>query len=813
MSTILQDVRLAARLLWKSPLFTVIVVATLSLAIGLNTAVFSAIDALLLRPLSGVQAPGRLVQLYRSWPGDVKYGSNSIPHYLDIKEKSGDVFSGTALWSFDAMNIATGGQPQRVFGMLVSANFFSVLGVHPYRGRLFLAQEDSGRLAHPVAVVSYAAWKRMFGGDSAVIGRKVVINGSQYQIVGVAPPDFHGVVPIVTPTFWIPLAQHDQIRPEDKGNWQQRDNNSYDLIARVKPGVTMAAVQVRMDALVRELRAIYPEDYKDSGITVVPEPSGGVHPSFRGAEVAMSAAVMAIVVLLLLIACVNVANLFLARARDRAREMAIRLSLGATRAALIRQLLIESLMFAGLSALVGLGIAKWAIALGNQIRLPLDVDFSAGLELSPTVLGFTLVASGLAALLFGIAPALQATRPSLVPALKGEEPAGRSRSRTRNGLVVAQMALSMILLVCAGLFLRNLKAATAVDKGFTSDHLLIAEVDPGVQGYSRARSEEFYQRVTQRLAANPSVAAVALGMTVPLSLSENDTRAAVPGYVPRANENMDVQYNVVSPGYFEAMGIGLISGRGFLARDDSAAQQVLVVNQQFASRYFAGHDPVGRIVHAHGRDHVVIGVVPTGKYSRLGEPPTPFMYFAQAQDWHAGMVIHIRTRGDPGRIVPALRAAVAAIDNTLPLSEVKPMNEELGIALLPARLSGAVLGIFGILGLIMAVIGMYGVMAYSVAQRTREIGIRMAIGAAASDVVRLIMRQGLALVLVGAGIGLAGAIAVSRLIAGVLYGGGANDPLTFVAIPVVLVAVATLATWLPARRAAATDPLTCLRRE
>lgn len=813
MSTILQDIRLARRLLTKSPLFTVIVVATLALAIGLNTAVFSAIDALLLRPLPGVQSPGQLVQLYRSWPGDEKYGSNSIPHFLDIRDKSGDVFSGTALWAFNSMNVATGGEPKRVFGMLVSANFFSVLGVHPARGRLFLPQEDSGRLAHPVAVVSYAAWQGLFGGDPSVVGRNVIINGGQYQIVGVAPREFSGVIPIVTPTFWVPLSQHDQMRPEDTADWERRDHNSYNIIARTRPGIGPGAVQARMNALVNELRVVYPDDYKKSGITVVPQGAAGVHPALRSAEVGMSAAVMAVVVLLLLIACVNVANLFLALARDRAREMAIRLSLGATRAALIRQLLIESLIYAGLSAIIGLGIAKWAITLGNQITLPLDVDFRAGLEISPTVLGFTLTVSVVAALLFGIAPALQATRPSLVPALKGEEPAGQSRSRTRSGLVVAQMALSIVLLVCAGLFLRNLKAATEADKGFISDHLLVAEVDPGMQGYSRARSEDFYRRLSQQLADNPLVKAVGFAETIPLSLSENDTYTTIPGYVPLPNENMSIQYNVATPGYFEAMGIPITAGRPFLARDDSAAQPVIVINQQFATKYFGARDPLGRTVRVHGKDRTVIGVVPTGKYQRLGEPPTPVMYLAQAQDWAAGMVIHLRTTGDPEAVVPVLRAEVAAIDRSLPLSSVKSMNRELGIALLPARLSGVVLGIFGFLGLVMAAIGMYGVMAYSVSQRTREIGIRMAIGAATGDVVRLVMRQGLTLVLIGAAIGLAGAFGVSRLIAGVLYGSGANDPVTFVGVPIILIAVATLATWVPARRAAATDPLTAMRRE
>ena len=814
MSTIAQDVRLARRMLFKSPLFTAVVVSTLSLAIGLNTAVFSAIDALLLRPLPGVQAPEQIVQLYRSWPGDMQYGSNSIPHYQDLRDRTAETFSGVALWSFNPLNLSTGtGDPRRVFGVLASANYFSVLGVTPLRGRFFVPAEDSGRLAHRVTVVSYAGWKGVFGGDESIIGKHIILNGQNYEVVGVAPEPFKGIISIVTPVLWVPLMQMNEARPGSERMWEARNNNSFDVIARVKPELNVAAVRDRMATLVSQLRSEHPDDYEKSGITVVPQAEAGVHPMFRSAEVGLSAVVMAVVAILLLIACVNVANLFLARARDRAREMAVRLSLGATRASLLRQLLIESLMFAVVSGVIGLGIAQYSISLANQITLPFDMDFTAGLTLSPVVLGFTVLTSVAAALLFGIVPALQATRPSLIPALKGEAPAGQSRSRMRSGLVVAQMALSIVLLVCAGLFLRNLSLATKVDKGFKGDNLLLAEVDPGMQGYPRGRTEDYYRRLSERLATNPAVISVAYAQSVPMGLNESDTGIEVPGYVPARNENMGVQYTAVTEGYFETIGIPLTSGRPILARDDSAAASVLVVNQHFVDKYFGGKDAIGKTVRVHKKDHTIVGVVPTGKYMRLGEPPTAFMYFAQAQDFSSGLVIHIHTKGDPNAVIPALRAETAALDASLPLSNVKSMDHHLGIALLPARLTGAVLGIFGIIGLLLAAIGMYGVMAYSVSQRTREIGIRMAIGAAATDVIQLVMRQGFVLVSVGAAIGLAGAFAASRALNGVLYGGGENDLVTFAVVPVVLVSVAMIATWIPARRAAGTDPLTALRQE
>jgi predicted permease len=813
MSTLLHDLKYARRLLLKNPLFTGIAICTLALGIGLNTAVFSAIDALLLRPLPGVRAPNEIVQLYRTWPGDMQYGSNSVPHYRDVRSSTEDVFSGVAAWSFQPLNVSADGRSQRVFGMMVSANYFSVLGVTAERGRTFIPEEDAGPGAHPVAVLSHAGWVRIFGGDPAIVGRKVILNGVAYTIVGITPKDFKGTISVAAPVMFVPLMQIDQVRPGQPGQLDFRGNNFMDVVARLKPGVSIERARDRMKAVVSGLREAHPEEYKDSGINLVLQSEAGIHPMFRGAQVQLSSVVMAVVVVLLLIACVNVANLFLARARDRAREMAVRLSLGARRGVIVRQLLTESLVFAVAAAGVGLAIAWWAIGVVNRIRLPIDIDFSADLRLSPTVLAFTLGIAVITGLLFGLAPALQATKPSLIPALKGETPAGESRSRMSRGLVVAQMALSIILLTCAGLFLRNLKAATDVDKGFNAEHLLLAEVDPGLQGYSRARTEDFYRRLTGRLRAVPGIRAVGMAADVQLGLSSSDRGVEVPGYTPAPNEGMSINYNTTAPGYFEAMGIRMTEGRDFTVRDDSAAPPVLVVNQRFADRFWPGQDPVGRTVRVGQRDHTVVGLVPTGKYRRLGEDPTPFMYIAQAQHWQAGMILFIRTDGDPEAVIPVLRSEVAALDPDLPLSYLQNMNNHLGIALLPARLVGAVLGVFGVLGLALAAVGIYGVMSYSVSQRRREMGIRMAIGAGGTAVVGLVMRQGLTLVLVGTAIGLAGAFGASRLIRGALYGGSVLDPLTFTLVPVVLVGVAVLAIWVPARRASAVDPMVALRQE
>jgi predicted permease len=813
MRTLLEDLRYAVRLLVKNPVFTGVVVLTLALGIGLNTAVFSVIDGLLLRPLPGTRAPDELVQLYRTYRGDMLYGSNSVPHFVDVRDRSGDTFSGVSLWGFESMNLTAAGQNQRVLGVIASANHFSVLGVNAALGRTFVAAEDTGRGAHPVAVISWSTWKGAFGGDPGIVGRSIVLNGRSYSVIGVTPAEFRGTLPLVIPALWVPLTQIDDVRPGETAVYTNRGNNSYNVIARLKPDVTIAQANERMKALIAGLRTEHPKDYDDSGINLVLQSDAGIHPSFRSAQVGLSSVVMAVVGMLLLIACVNVANLFLARARDRAREMAIRISLGARRSRLVQQLLTESLLFAGTSGLVGVGLAYWVIGLANKIQLPMDVDFSADLHLSPLVVAFAFGVSLITGLLFGLAPALQATRPSLIPALKGEAPAGQSRSRASKGLVVAQMALSIVLLVSAGLFLRDLRNATTVDKGFVSDNVLIATLAPGLQGYDRARSEQLYRRVRETLTALPTVKAVGYTAIVPLGLNESDSYVEIAGYTPAKDENMSLQRTEVTPGYFEAMGIPLKQGRGFTDQDDSASVRVMVVNERMAAKYWPGTSPVGRTVRYGGRDHTVVGVVPTGKYKRLGEPPTPFYYIAQAQHWTQAMEIVIRTTGEPEAVAPALRAAVKAFDETLPVSSVRSMAKHLGIALMPARLAGAALGVFGLLGLVLASVGMYGVMAYTVSQRRREIGIRMAIGAASGDVVGMIMKQGLSLVVVGAVIGIGGALAASRLLRGILYGASVVDPVTFVGVPLLLTAVAALASWLPARRASGVDPLEALRRE
>ncbi len=813
LETLRNDLRFAVRMLRKSPLFTGTVVMTLALGIGLNTAVFSAIDATLLRPLPGVRAASELVQVYRTAPGGEQFNRSSIPHFRDVRTRASDVFSGTVAWSFAPVGVSVSGRPVRVFGNVVSADFFTVLGVTPARGRLFVPAEDTGRGAHPIVVLSDAGWRTLFAADPQVVGRTLLVNGQRVEVIGVTRPDFHSAMPLAHPALYMPLMQMAVLRAGSERDFENRGNNPMNIVARLREGVSLAQATDRMAAISAQLRAELPDEYKDSGMNVVPQNQAGIHPSFRNAQIGMSAAVMAVVGLLLLVACVNVANLFLARASARAREMAIRLSLGARRGLLLRQLMVESLLFSVLGGALGVLLAFWTISLANKITLPIDIDIRPDLRLSPLVLGFSVGVTVLTSVMFGLIPALQATHPSLAPAIKGETPAGRSRSRVSRILVVAQMALSIMLLVCAGLFVVNLRQATTIDKGFVSDHILIGQIDASSAGYSGDAAEVFFRRLAERLSAMPSVRSVAFVEEPPLGLNGSDTGVEIPGYVPVENEGMSVQFTIASPDYFKTMGVPLLRGREFTPRDDSAAVRTIVVNQRFVDRFWRGQDALGKTVKSGDAAYTVIGVVPTGKYKSLGESPLAHMWFAYAQSRTSGMTVVVRTAGDPGAFTGTLRSEVAELDANLPLSNVRTMDDHLGISLMPARLTGTALGVFGVLGLLLASVGMYGVMAYSVAQRSHEIGIRMAIGATSAQVIRMIMREGLTLVLVGTGIGLVGAMMASRLLSGILYGNDTLNPVAFGLVPTLLIGVAAIATFFPARRAAAVDPVLALRSD
>lgn len=812
MNTLLHDLRLAVRLLRKSPLFTSVVVATMAIAIGLNTTVFSAIESLLLRPLPGSTAPEALVQVYRTRPG-IDWGSSSIPHYGDMKERTAAAFDGFAYWTFSSFSVSDGDRPQRLMGQIVSADYFTTLGVRPLEGRFFVPAEDSGRGAHPVVVLSYSGRRTIFGSDDTAVGRTVLLNGQRMEVIGVAPPEFRGTMPLLDPVAWAPLMQMGTLSPERLRAFDERGNNFGNVIARLKDGVSPEQAAAVLETANRDLAALYPDQYEQSGTRLIRLADAGLHPSFRAAQVGLSAVILGVVVMLLLIACVNVSNLFLARARDRAREMAIRLSVGATRSRLIRQLLVESLLLSLLAGGAGLLVAAGANRVANAITMPISIGARPDLQLNAAVLAFTFTITVLAGLLFGVAPALSATRPSLVPALKGDAPAGGNRSPMRNGLIVAQMALSIVLLTCAGLFLANLRLATSLDVGFTIAGGTTASVAPGLQGYDRARSTQFYATLFERLRATPGVTAVGMIDALPLGIGSSDTYVEIPGYTPAEGEGMNIHYARISPEYFEAIGTPLLRGRDFAAADDSAAALTMIVNQRFVERFWPDGDGLGRSVTVGTRTYTVIGVVATGKYLSLGESPRAFMYFSHPQRWTSNMQLVLRGSLDEAAQVAAFRREIAALDPQMPIVDLHSLERHLGTALLPARIAGGALGLFGLIGLLIASVGIYGVMAYSVGQRQREIGVRVALGATAGRILRLIVGQGLRPVLLGCVLGLGGAAGAFVLIRSVLYGTGGATLMSFVVAPLALLLVATAALLIPAARAARLDPQVALRSD
>lgn len=811
---LLRDFRFSIRMLVKSPVFTVAAVLTLALGIGLNAATFSAVRSILLRPLQGVEAPDELVQIYRTWPG-LEYGSVSIPHYQDLRDRTGDVFENMAAYTFVPLSLSTNDRSERLMGMLVSANFFQTYGVRPALGRAFIpGEEDVGPGAHPVAVLGHGFWQARFGGDLSVVGRTITLNGHTFEVVGVAPADFRGPVTFASIPIYVPIMMQAEIQP-GANRLEARNSNSMTAVGRLRDGQTVELAGQKLEAVLLQLSDEYPDSYRTQlGHTLVLQNEAGIHPTFKNAQVGMSAVMMAVVGLLLLIACVNVANLFLARARERRREMGIRLSLGAGGRRIMQQLLTESLVFSVLAGAVGIGLATVTIRFLNSIQLPIDGPWDFSVVMDNTVLLFTVAVSLGAGLLFGLAPALQAANPDTVAAVKGESDAGGSRSRVSSGLVILQMALSLLLLISSGLFLRSLQGATEIDPGFDDPATLVmASLDPGLQGYDEARSREFLDRITAEVLALPEVSAVGLIDQAPLGLGGSDRGVNIPGYDFAEGELRSLMYARVTEGYLEAMGGRLLAGRTFTRQDDEAGPPVIIVNQRFADRFWPGESALGRIVQTAGEDREVIGVMETGKYRSLGEDPTEFMWFPQRELFTSGMTFVARTSSNPQAVLSSIQGIVRAADPEMPLFDVRSMEDHMGIALLPARLGGSVLGMFGVLGLLLAAVGIYGVMAYSVSQRTRELGIRVALGAGREAVIKQFVSEGMKLALIGTGLGLVAAGGAAKLVEGLLYNVNAFDPVAFIGVPALLIIVAAFAVYLPARKAAAVDPMRALKSD
>jgi predicted permease len=811
MERLLQDIRFGLRQLLRKPGFAALAIISMALGIGANTSIFSLLDTALLRPLP-VHEPSQLVELYGTLHNGADITLQSYPNYKDYRDRN-TVLSGLSAYRLVVSALSHGGSNQRVWGYLVSGNYFDVLGVKPALGRAFLPEEDQTPGSHPVAVLSHGCWERRFGANPAIVGQTVQFNGRAFTVVGVAPKGFMGTEVAYQPEFFIPMMMGKEIEPGSTWLESRTSDNSF-VVGRLKPGVSTAQAQAELQTLTAQLAKDYPEN---AGRGLVLSKPGLFLPEIRNAVFGFAGIIAAVGALVLLLACVNLANLLLARATERRKEIAVRLAVGASRKRLIRQLLTESLLISCAGGVCGAGLAAFINSAVRNLRLPVEVDLLFDLRTDWRVLTFTLVLSLATGLLFSLIPALQSSKPQLVPALKDEASmAGFRRSRLRNSLVVLQVALSLVLLISAALIVRGLQAAQKVRPGFSPENRVALSFDLPLQGYDEARGRGFYAQVLERAAALPQVESVSVVDNLPLGLNYSSSTIYAEGTEFTSVSNLPQAVPIsVGPRFFETMGIPL-RGRDFRMEENKVENRVAVVNETFARRFYAGQDAIGKRFNYGGPDKPfwqIIGVVPDGKYTSLGEDPKAAVFQPFFRDYEGGATIVAKVRGDARAGLNALKGVVQQLDPALPIYSTKTLTEHMGTSLFPARMAAIALGSFGVLALVLAAVGIYGVMSHVVAGRTREIGLRMALGAQLSDVRKLIVRQGMWLAAIGSLIGLALALTGARLLKSFLYGVSATDPLTFTGIGLLLLTIALLACWIPARRASRVDPMIALRAE
>jgi predicted permease len=821
METFWKDLRYAFRMLLKSPGFTLIAMLALGLGIGANTAIFSVFNGVLWRPLP-VKDPQQLVILASNTPSFDFPLNLSYPDFQDYRQLK-TVFSDVAAYSSTPVNFGADGRPERAWCELVTGNYFSMLGVEAVRGRTFASDEGWVPGRDPIAVLSYKFWQKRFGGDPAIVGQTVQVNNHAFTVIGVAPENYRGAYYFLEPDFYIPLTTLGLLDPSQADDLNKRGASFLRLLGRLQPGVTSAQAMASAEPLDHRLAQEFPDSHKGMSLLVLPELKARPEPGLVAGFMSTAALVfMLLVGLVLLIACANVANLILARANGRRKEFATRTALGATRGRMIRQMLTETVLLSVFGGLLGLVFARWAASALMSVRIPTDIPLKLfDLRMDWRIFTFTFLAALLTGMIAGLVPSLQASRTDLADTLKaGGRSGGASAGhhRFRNALVVAQVAVSLLLLACAGFFIRSLQNSAHVDMGFRVDHTLLMSMDVGLQGYSEERGQQFFKQLTERVRSLPGVRDAAIAAYIPMGTDNTLVNIYPEGQPIDDKSKMKSAFDdMVQPGYFRTAGTAIIQGREFAESDSATAPHVAIINETFAKEIWPGEDPIGKIFRTKkdGPPIQVVGLTRTGKYLFLYEKPQLYAYFPLAQNYSSGANLFVYTQDDPQRLLSAVRDQIRQLDAGLPVFSVTTMDEQVhyGKALFPARLGVMFVGTFGVLGLVLASVGVYGVVSFSVSQRTQEIGIRTALGAQRANVLGMILKQGMGMALIGTSVGIVLSFLLFRALGSMLYGVKSTDFVTLSAVSALLLFVAFVASCVPAVRATRVDPVVALRQQ
>lgn len=815
MESLLRDFVYGLRMLRKNPGFSTMAVLTLAFGIGANTAIFSLVDSALLKPPAG-EHPDQLVGVFFGDTQGHGLSNHSYADYLDYRKRSDDVLSGLAAYTTLPVNLVSEQGSERINAGLVSDNYFSVYGINPIQGRTFLTEENTRPAANFLAIISEGLWRRRFGQSRELSGKTIRLNDANYSVVGVVPDQVSRMADIVKIDVFVPAVM-EGVLGGDRDFLSKRENKEFMVVGRLRVAVPVAQVQARFNLIAAELQKAYPDAWTENGhmrpLSVVPDSS--VPFELRGLVIGFAGLLLGGVGVVLLIACNNLANFLLARGVLRKPEVIIRLALGASRWRILQQLLVENLTLSILGGLFGLLVALWLKGLLTRFTPNIGVPIVVDLSMDYRVLVFNVFATVCTALAFGLAPALQAVKSDASEALKEvNQTTSRRGRRLRNLLLVAQMACSLVLLMCAGVFLSGVLKLHSMDLGFNPSNMALLSVNPMLQGYSAEQTREFVQQATDRLKGLPGVQSISVATRVPMGLSS--VRETISPYAPGVSQQeakVWVGSNHVTPTYFQTMEIPILRGRALGWKDTAGGAPVAIINAALAARLWPNQDPIGKFIkHADGITHQVVGVVNTGKYDSLAEDPLPFVYLPLNQGgYNSDITFHIRTAVSPTSLLEVCRRQLLSLNPALTIFAVESMDEHLAQSVLPVRMAAILLGIFGALAVTLASIGLYGITAYLVRQRTREIGIRIALGASRRDTLKLVLKQSMKLAAIGLVIGLAIGSAICILVTSQLYGIGSTDLATLMIVTLFQFVVALVACWFAARPVTRLNPVVALR--